>query len=411
MTDGETPTLLRAPQHGIELVDSPTAWARALDAIERAEGPIALDAERASGFRYSPRAYLVQVYRRGTTNYLVDPLEVGHLGDFTTAFGDTEWILHAAKQDLPSLRELGIEPQALFDTELGARLAGLARVGLQGAVEDLLGIQLAKEHSAADWSTRPLPAEWLNYAALDVEVLPDLRDAISTVLAEADKTRIAREEFEAIVLEAPAPPRDEPWRRLSGLHTVRGQRNLAIARELWLARDELAQLTDTAPGRLLPDRSIVFAAQARPESQKALTGLKQFHGRASRKEASRWWSAIERGLATNDLPSLRAAKDSIPPPRAWSDRNPEAARRFAIARDVLARQSERLSIPAENVLTPEHLRRLCWAPDDPLRPSAIDSQLEQLGARRWQRDIAVPLLVEAFTQARSIDESEASALA
>lgn len=411
MTDGDTPSLLRAPQHGIELIDSPRAWTRALDALSAGQGPLALDAERASGFRYSQRAYLVQIYRRGTTNYLVDPVTVGDLTELTTAFGDTEWILHAAKQDLPSLRELGVTPHTLFDTELGARLAGLARVGLQGAVEDLLGVQLAKEHSAADWSTRPLPDEWLNYAALDVEVLPDLRDAISLVLAEADKTKIAEEEFAAILREEPPAPKAEPWRRLSGLHKVRGQRNLAIARELWHARDELARDTDTAPGRLLPDRSIVLAAAESPKSKKALIGLKEFHGRASRKEAERWWAAIERGTTTEDLPAVRAARDTIPPPRAWPDRAPEAARRLAIAKDLLARQSERLEIPAENVLTPDHLRRLCWNPSDPTRPSAIDAQLEELGARRWQRDIAVPLLVEAFSQATSIDQSEASALA
>ncbi len=411
MTDGDNPALLRAPQHGIELVDSPRAWNRALEALSAGEGPLALDAERASGFRYSPRAYLVQVYRRGTTNYLVDPITVGDLSEFSTAFGDTEWILHAAKQDLPSLREVGVSPQTLFDTELGARLAGLARVGLQGAVEDLLGVQLAKEHSAADWSTRPLPAEWLNYAALDVEVLPDLRDAIAAVLAEANKTRIAEEEFEAVLREEPPAQKPEPWRRLSGLHQVRGQRNLAIARELWEARDDLARQTDTAPGRLIPDRSIVYAAKVAPASKKALIGLKDFQGRASRKEAERWWAAIERGTSTDDLPALRGPRDTIPPPRAWPDRAPEAARRLAIARDLLARQSERLDIPAENVLTPDHLRRLCWNPTDPTRPSAIDAQLEELGARRWQRDIAVPLLVEAFSQAASIDQSEASALA
>ena len=411
MTDGDTPSLLRAPRHGIELVDSPRAWSRALDALASGEGPLAIDAERASGFRYSPRAYLVQVYRRGSTNYLIDPIAVGNLGEFATAFGDTEWILHAAKQDLPSLRELGVSPRTLFDTELGARLAGLPRVGLQGAVEDLLGVQLAKEHSAADWSTRPLPTEWLNYAALDVEVLPDLRDAIAAVLAEANKTRIAEEEFEAVLREEPPAQKPEQWRRLSGLHQVRGQRNLAIARELWEARDELARQTDTAPGRLIPDRSIVHAAKVKPESKKALIALKEFHGRASRKEADRWWGAIERGATTDDLPALRGTRDTIPPPRAWPDRAPEAARRLAIARDLLARQAERLDIPAENVLTPDHLRRLCWNPTDPGRPSAIDTQLEQLGARRWQRDIAVPLLVEAFSQAASIDQSEASALA
>ena len=93
----------------------------------------------------------------------------------------------------------------------------------------------------------------------------------------------------------------------------------------------------------------------------------------------------------------------MPPPRAWADKAPEAHRRFVLARDLIARVAERMQIPAENVLTPDYLRRLSYQPDDPLRPSAIDSQLESFGARRWQRDVVVPLLVEAFSQAAQLD--------
>lgn len=406
MTEPASLRPLREPQHGIELVTTVDRWRRALDALESAEGPLALDVERASGFRYSPRAYLVQIYRRGATNYLVDPIEVPDLGEFTTRFGDQEWVLHAARQDIASLRDVGMDPKRLFDTELGARLAGLPRVGLQGSVEDLLGLTLAKEHSAADWSTRPLPTDWLSYAALDVEVLPDLRDAIGHTLAEAGKSDYAAEEFDAIIHESPPSARTEPWRRLSGLHRVRGARGLAIARELWQAREELAQSLDVSPGRLIPDRSIVHAASERPTSKAALLALDNFHGRASRKEANRWWQAIERGLSTTDLPALRGSSDTIPPPRAWADKAPDAHRRFVIARDLLARAAERLDIPAENVLTPEYVRRLCYQPDNAERPSAIDAQLERLGARRWQRDIAVPLLVEAFGQAEQLSEAQ-----
>ena len=402
MTDATT--ALRAPRHGIELISSPRAWRFALDALAGGEGPIAVDVERASGFRYSQRAYLVQIYRRGATNFLVDPIEIPDLSDFSNRFAEHEWVLHAARQDLPSLRELGMEPVTLFDTELGARLASLPRVGLQGSVEDLLGISLAKEHSAADWSTRPLPREWLDYAALDVELLPDLRDAIADTLDTQGKGGLAREEFDAIVLESPPAPRAEPWRRLSGLHQVRGARGLAIARELWQTREQLAKQRDVAPGRLIPDRSIVHAAAERPRSRSELIALPNFHGRASRAEASLWWSAIQRALDTNDLPSLRGSGDQLPPPRAWADRAPEAHRRFVLARDLITRAAERVAIPSENVLTPDHLRRLCYSPDDPSRPSAIDAQLERLGARRWQRDIVVPLLVEAFGQAQQLDD-------
>ena len=394
---------LDTPRYGARLIARPEHWQSALHEIAQGEGPIGLDVERASGFRYSPRAYLVQIYRRGTTNFLVDPIEIPDLSEFTTRFSHVEWILHAARQDLPSLREVGMEPVSLFDTELAARIAGRERVGLQGSVEDLLGLSLKKEHSAADWSTRPLPEDWLHYAALDVEVLPDLRDALYRELSEQAKWAFAEEEFQAIITESPPAPREEPWRRLSGLHQVRGQRALAVARELWEAREQLAAEMDISPGRLIPDRSIVHAAIKNPGSLRDLLALENFHGRASRKEAERWWAAIERGQTTTELPDLKSRGDSLPPPRAWSDRAPEAYRRFVIARDLINRQAESLSLPAENLLTPEHLRRLCWKPADPHSAVAIDQQLLDMGARRWQRDIVVPLLLEAFSQASSLD--------
>lgn len=395
--------VLATPRHGIAVIETRSDWSAALDALSAGSGPLALDVERASGFRYSQRPYLVQIYRRGTTNYLVDPIEVPDLSEFTDRFANVEWILHAARQDIANLREVGMEPVSLFDTELAARIAGLPRVGLQGSVEDLLGISLKKEHSAADWSTRPLPSDWLNYAALDVEVLPDLRDALHQILDDAGKHTFAQEEFHAIIQERPAPPKAEPWRKLSGLHQVRGAQSLAVARELWQAREALAQERDVAPGRLIPDRSIVHAASKNPRSLKGMLSLDNFHGRASRSEAERWWAAIEKGQTTKDLPALRAQADTLPPPRAWADRAPEAYRRFVIARDLINRAAAAMDIPAENVLTPEHLRRLCWQPIDPGSATAIDQQLLDLGSRRWQRDVAVPLIVEAFSQAASLE--------
>src|SRR5690606_1126163 len=148
-----------------------------------------------------------------------------------------EWVLHAASQDLPSLREVGLDPTRIFDTELGARLAGLPRVGLGTVLEELLGVRLAKAHSAADWSTRPLPQPWLVYAALDVDLLVELRDAIAALLEEQGKPEIASQEFAAVLDKQPKPELADPWRRLSGLHSLKPPRGFAIARALWLARD------------------------------------------------------------------------------------------------------------------------------------------------------------------------------
>ena len=381
------------------MIDTPEGLAEAAELLSQGHGPVAVDVERASGFRYSQRAYLIQVFRRDGGLHLIDPPAVGDLSALQRAIGDEEWVLHAASQDLPSLREAELVPVRIFDTELASRLLGRERVGLGAVVEDVLGITLAKAHSAADWSTRPLPESWLEYAALDVLHLIDVRDALVEELAAQDKTEIAAQEFQA-VLERPArPPREDPWRRLSGLHTVRGRRSLAVARELWQAREDYAREVDTSPGRLLPDRAIVAAVIADPESKQALAALKEFNGRASRSQLDRWWAAFERGRAETTLPIERVPGEGPPPPRAWADRNPDADARLKAARPAVEEIAGWLGMPVENLLTPDLLRRVAWSPPTPADADAIGEALRALGARPWQVEETAHAIAQAFVDA------------
>ncbi|WP_313541240.1 HRDC domain-containing protein [Leifsonia aquatica] len=380
------------------VIDTRSGYLEAVELIAAGTGPIAVDAERASGFRYSQRAYLIQVFRRGSGTFLFDPPAVGRFDELNTAIADEEWVLHAATQDLTCLREVGLDPSRIFDTELAARLLGMPRVGLGTVVEELLGVHLAKEHSAADWSTRPLPQPWLVYAALDVELLPDLRDAIAALLDEAGKTEIAQQEFASELTRELTVVRSEPWRRLSGIHSIRGLRNLAVARELWLSRDALARELDTAPGRLVPDSALTAAAKALPDNKRALAALREFTGRASRTELDRWWGAIEAGRTTEDLPVLRGNGDTLPPPRAWADRNPEADGRLKAARAALTALSEERSIPLENLLTPETLRRVAWTPPTEITAASIGEALEAHGARPWQIEATSQMIADAFVE-------------
>ena len=389
----------------VNVIDTRESYLQAVTEISAGHGPIAIDAERASGFRYSQRAYLIQIFRRGAGTYLFDPPAVGSFTELNDAIKDEEWILHAASQDLTCLREVGLDPMLLFDTELGARLAGLPRVGLGTVVEDLLGIHLAKEFSAADWSTRPLPQAWLVYAALDVELLVDLREAMGRLLDDAGKTDIARQEFESVLGRDFHPVREQPWRRLSGVHSVKGVRGLAVARELWQARDDFARETDTAPGRLVPDSALVAAARTIPATKRDLVGMREFTGRASRSQIDRWWDAIQAGLNTTDPPVLRAPGDSMPPPRAWSDKNPEADRRLKTARAAVIEVSTELNIPVENLLTPELLRRVAWAPPEPADESSIRAALAEMGAREWQLDATAQVIDKAFVEASQTIEA------
>ena len=391
------------PADGIPPVtDTAEALAKVIEAFAAGTGPVGVDAERASGYRYGQATYLVQLRREGAGTALIDPIALPDLSALSDALVGVEWILHASSQDLPGLHEQGLQPTRVFDTEVGARLLGLDRVGLAAVVAELLGFGLAKEHSAVDWSTRPLPEDWLRYAALDVEVLVELRAVMADRLAEAGKAEWAAQEFEALRLAPPHPPRVDPWRRVSGLHAVHDPRRLAVVRELWLTRDENAQQRDISPGRVLPDSAIVAAAQALPRSVEQLVELPAFAGKGTRRRATLWQEAIDRGLALDEaeLPSVRGPRtDAPPPPRAWSERDPEAATRLVLAREVVATLSTTHHVPIENLLQPDLLRRLCWSPPPSLDAASIARVLAAGGARQWQIDLVADLLAQALAPA------------
>ncbi|HEY3530733.1 MAG TPA: ribonuclease D [Nocardioides sp.] len=382
------------------LTDTQPALVEACHALAAADGPVAIDAERASGYRYSSRAYLIQLRREGAGTFLIDPIGFDTLAPLQEALAGTEWILHAATQDLPCLSEVGLAPAALFDTELAGRLLGYPRVGLATLVETLLGERMKKEHSAADWSTRPLPTPWLEYAALDVEVLIELREVLTRELREAGKDDWARQEFEALRGFTPVV-RSEPWRRTSGLHRVRGRRLLAAVRELWEVRDELAQARDVSPGRIIGDNAIVAAALAEPTTRAELLATKGFHGRGAQRYADRWLAALMRArdLPEDQLPVRAPRTDGPPAPRAWAERDPVAAGRLVLAREGMAKLSEEHQVPAENLLSPDTVRRVMWEPAGS-DEAAVAGQLRALGAREWQVTLTAAMLAGAITGAK-----------
>lgn len=402
--DAAPVTALTEPSGGIPpVVETPEQLAKAAAALAAGTGPVAVDAERASGYRYGQRTYLVQLRREGAGTFLVDPVPLPDLSALAAALRGVEWVLHAASQDLPSLAEQQMVPDAVFDTELAARLLGMPRVGLAAVVAEVLGLGLAKEHSAVDWSTRPLPTEWLRYAALDVEVLIELRAELGARLAEQGKTEWAAQEFEAVRQAPPAAPRVEPWRRTSGLQVVRDPRRLAVVRSLWEAREADARRRDVSPGRVLPDAAIVAAAVAMPRSLADLVALKQFSGKGTRRRGAQWFAAVEEALALpdSDLPAMRGPRSDAPPPvRAWADRDPAAAARLTAARSVTTGLAETHALPVENLLQPDLLRRLCWSPPEPLDEEAVRAFLAAGGARPWQVHLVAEPLAAAFVTLR-----------
>jgi ribonuclease D len=294
---------------------------------------------------------------------------------------------------------LGLRPSALFDTELAGRLLGRERVSLAALVESELGFILEKGHGATDWSVRPLSAAQLRYAALDVEVLVELRDAMAAALREAGKSRVAAEEFHALLSFSPREKGEDEWRRTSGIHRVRRPRDLAVVRALWLSRDELAREQDVAVGRLLPDASIVAAARAELATMTDLAELKDFKGRAAHRFLRRWWAAISgaRQLPESQLPRAASPPTGPPPARAWAERDPEAHARLSAARAILAELAAGHGMPVENLISPDTVRRLCWTPPEPAGVDEVAAALADLGARPWQVGATAEALAAALT--------------
>jgi len=397
-----------------ELIDTEDSFRQALQKLAKGSGPFAVDAERASGFRYSARAYLIQIKRTDGGLHLIDPIPFGPGHQLFTELNDLlntdEVILHASTQDLPCLRELGINPAKLFDTELAGRIAGLPRVGLGPLLESIMGVLLAKEHSAADWSARPLPKEWLTYAALDVELLVELRNHMYAILEDAKKLPWALEEFASILKAPPAPARVDPWRRTSGMHKVKRRDQLAVIKSLWIARDAVAAKHDIAAGKLLNDSAIVELAIAVPTNKKEFEKCLRPLGLRARwlENLALWLDSIATAVALpeDQWPAMRTNADTLPPIKLWRDKFPEKFAPLSHARAAIELISQENQIPVENLITPEHVRRICWKPPigatSTLSVSEVENALTELGARQWQIDLVAPALAAALLEREPI---------
>jgi ribonuclease D len=263
-------------------------------------------------------------------------------------------------------------------------------------IETQLGFALAKEHSAADWSTRPLPESWLNYAALDVEFLIDLWNVLDQQLIAAGKREWAIQEFDHVRRTTIPIERVDPWRRTSGMHVIRSPREIAIVREVWQARDEIAREQDIAAGRILSDSHIVTIANSGLTTKSDLRTLSFMHLRNVKRHADIWIQAALRAheLTDDQLPPVKLPATGTPAPRNWEVRNPVAWRRLEFTRGKLAATAEELNLPIENLMTPETIRRVLWSP--PETPEMLRIELANFGARLWQIEIVAPILETAI---------------
>ncbi|MDF7664050.1 HRDC domain-containing protein [Bifidobacterium sp. ESL0763] len=423
----DEPRLQSEPRGGVPRVtDTPEGFEEACERLAQGTGSVAADAERASGYRYGHEDWLVQFKRTGSGIVLLDPIALGRAGadweEFNRAVGDATWIIHDSLQDLPGFADLGMRPQRLFDTEIAARLLGLKHFGLAAVTAHYLGITLAKEHSAADWSYRPLPRDWRNYAALDVELLIELEDRMRAELKAQGKDGWAEEEFAAALAKGtgPQPVHPTPWMRISHFtvlgHDRRGQ---AVAKALWEKRDELARADDIAPTLLLSDAAIIEAARKKPHNARQFRAIRSLNervrihmGNEQDKMFERyapiqrsvkpkvWKETIQEALKLRpsqwpqpQAPSRSANANAPRSMRYWAEHHPDRFARLKAARAAVASIASDTRTPVDIVIKPQIIRNLCWH-DDPAHID-IPGFLREQGAREWQ----IALVSESVTRA------------
>ena len=417
---------LSSPRGGVPALSDTTASVQAVtESLAGGRGPVAVDTERASGFRFNDRAFLVQLRRDGSGTHLVDPAAVPQAGRILAPVMDrTPWILHAAHSDLPALTSLGWTAPELHDTQIAGRLLGYGQIGLAGMLEEFLGVTVAKDKGREDWSARPIPDAMLSYAALDVELLIELLDVTLARLTDLGRGDWYRQECEHVRTAWSFPVPEPDWRRLRGIGHVRDPRGLEIVRRLVATRTSVARDKDVPPEHVLRSSSILDLAQEpghadrrlRHEVAGASRLARSSKGKTVARElTSALSAALREAFSTerSDLPEPSRTSGGRPDHRTWERDYPVAHRLSEGFRDAVAEMSARTGIRPEDLITVRVLRAVAWdvscaldgggssalslpdaAADDPVSvlEDLLGTVLETGGSRRWQRD----LLIDAF---------------
>lgn len=382
---------------GWQLVDNDAAFAAMVADLSTYPGAVALDTERASGYRYNQKAYLVQIRRTDSPIYLIDPLEISDFQPLAELINSCEWILHAGSNDLAQLAHLGLYPGRIWDTQIAAALLGQARLGLGAVTLELLGVELEKAYSNGDWSTRPLPVAWLEYAAYDVAFLQNIYEAQQKLMIAQHKQSIIAEEMALLIgaKDIPLVRDHESWQlKLSGVGKLsRNRQGLNIAGALWKEREKLAEKLDIPAYKIIADQVIIKVAQQPPRSIIDLKRVSGFKGRHIKNHTQAFWRAVLKAKASDaDLRSK--------PPQKISSIELERLKLLKQAgRNAIAEVSKKERIAPEQLLSPAVFKQAVNTYKIGMLPAELSSVLTLSGARKWQVDLLAVTLSQAFADA------------
>ncbi|MEO0561194.1 MAG: ribonuclease D [Chloroflexota bacterium] len=275
-------------------------------AVELANEPLlAVDTESNSLHAYKERVCLVQLSTR-EHDYIIDPFEIEDMSPFGVLLADPkiEIILHAAEYDLMTLkRDYGFTVENLFDTLIAARIVGYESFGLAALLQEHFDVKPDKSHQRDNWGRRPLPPDSLAYAQMDTHYLPRLRDILIDELNEMGRLAEAKELF----IEAQDVPAADNSTDYEGYWNLGRPKDLsrdqmAVLREVYLLREELAEEANSPTFKILSNQSLIEIARAKPTSLGALADVRSVGGGKVRRYGDDLLDAIERGLTGEHLP-------------------------------------------------------------------------------------------------------------
>lgn len=282
-----------------EYIDRRDALVRFVERVRGAEW-IAVDTEFMREKTYYPELCLVQV---ATPDVLacIDPIAIDDLTPLLDLLFDPTLtkVFHAADQDLEMFYTVsGRVPAPVFDTQLAATLAGRSdHIGYGRLVAEMLGVELDKAHTRADWHHRPLTPEVLDYAADDVRYLSRLYPALRDDLSRRGRLNWLDEDFAA--LADARRYRTEPsqaWRRVKGLERLRPAQQQVLAR-LAEWREAEAMRANRPRRWILKDEVLVDLARRQPRDRAGLANRRDLPPTVVDRHADALLAAIGAGHA------------------------------------------------------------------------------------------------------------------
>lgn len=345
---------------------------------------VALDTEQDAFFAYRPRICLLQI-AVGEVDYVLDTLALPDLAPLSDVLADPgiTKVFHAADNDIALLkRDHGLHIRGLFDTMAASSILGYKRTGLAALIEQHFGLLIEKKYQRSDWRKRPLEPGQIEYAALDVRFLDELRGILRGELERLDRLEEAASDFERIerVAHEPRPFSADDYFNLQGARSLDGTQR-RVLRDLFVLRDRLAREDNRAPYRVCSDSVLLALAKHPPTATHELSRFVGLGDRLLQRHARTLIDVIRAAIDAGDL------APPPPPVRESSPLDDSERALFDALREWRKKRAEQRGVDAGRVIPNAMLLALIRA------KATTEDELAAAGLERWRiREYAEDIL-------------------